>query len=96
MSRVLLLLSLLIGALAFNILVNSDNDDKVKVDFYYESLCPYCQQFMKGALKTAANTKVKPISQRISGRFAISLSLPMATQNGLGTVLPGASPVSME
>jgi interferon gamma-inducible protein 30 len=37
-------------------LVNMPNDDRVKVDFYFESLCPYCQQYMVGALKTAANT----------------------------------------
>lgn len=24
----------------------SANGDKVKVDFYFESLCPYCQQFI--------------------------------------------------
>jgi hypothetical protein len=32
---------------------------KVKVDFYYESLCPYCQQFIEKSLKVAASTKVK-------------------------------------
>ena len=37
--------------------IRSDGD-KVKVDFYYESLCPYCQQFMERALKQAAATKV--------------------------------------
>lgn len=31
---------------------------KVKVDFYYESLCPDCQSFITRALKTAAATKV--------------------------------------
>ena len=53
---------LLVNTLAFNIFVNhrqeDANDDKVKVDFYYESLCPYCQQFMERSLKTAAATKV--------------------------------------
>lgn len=33
--------------------------EKVKVDFYYESLCPYCQQFIEKSLKQAAATKVK-------------------------------------
>ena len=56
----LVLLALFIGTLSFNILVQDQNDDKVKVDFYYESLCPYCQQFMQGALQKAANTKVTP------------------------------------
>lgn len=27
---------------------------KVKVDFYFESLCPYCQQYMERSLKIAA------------------------------------------
>lgn len=31
---------------------------KVKVDFYYESLCPYCQQYIQKSLKVAASTKV--------------------------------------
>lgn len=31
---------------------------KVKVDFYYESLCPYCQQFIDKSLKAAASTQV--------------------------------------
>lgn len=30
---------------------------KVKIDFYYESLCPYCQQFIEKSLKVAASTK---------------------------------------
>ena len=52
---------LLVNTLAFNIFVNKrqdSNDDKVKVDFFYESLCPYCQQFMDRSLKTAASTPV--------------------------------------
>ncbi len=31
---------------------------KVKVDFYYESLCPYCQQYMQKSLKIASQTEV--------------------------------------
>ena len=38
-------------------LIRNDGD-KVKVDFYYESLCPYCQQYMERSLKIAAATKV--------------------------------------
>ena len=30
---------------------------KVQVDFYYESLCPYCQQFIERSLRAAADTK---------------------------------------
>jgi interferon gamma-inducible protein 30 len=36
---------------------NSLNDDKVSIEMYYESLCPYCQSFILGSLKTAVNTK---------------------------------------
>lgn len=53
------------------------NDDRVKIDFFFESLCPYCQQYIVGSLKTAANTKVYYIIFRISGRFAISISIHM-------------------
>ena len=55
----LALLVLLVSASAFTIQQDlAPNDDRVKIDFFYESLCPYCQQFINGALKTAANTKV--------------------------------------
>lgn len=55
---ILLLLSALIAlSVSYNLVNDLPNDDKVKVDFYYESLCPYCQQYMVGSLKTAANTK---------------------------------------
>lgn len=30
---------------------------KVKIDLYSESLCPDCLAFIRGSLKTAANTK---------------------------------------
>lgn len=33
--------------------------DKVKIDLYYESLCPFCEGVVTGPLKQAANTKVK-------------------------------------
>lgn len=57
-KQALLLVCLVVAATAFNIRQNTPNDDRVKIDFFYESLCPYCQQFMVGSLKTAANTKV--------------------------------------
>lgn len=56
--RVLLLLACLLAcAFTFNIRSNP-NDDRVKIDFYYESLCPYCQQYIERSLKVAASTKV--------------------------------------
>ena len=33
------------------------NGDKVQIDFYYEALCPYCQQFLQDGVKTALGTK---------------------------------------
>lgn len=36
---------------------NLTADGKVKIDLYSESLCPDCLQFIRGSLKTAANTK---------------------------------------
>jgi interferon gamma-inducible protein 30 len=60
MSKILVTLlvcSLATMALGYNLVTDLPNDGKVKIDFYYESLCPYCQQYIVGALKTAANTK---------------------------------------
>ncbi len=59
MKAILFLACLLVCSLSFtihNTIV--PNDDRVKVDFYYESLCPYCQQYMERSLKVAAATKV--------------------------------------
>lgn len=80
--------------LGFNIRVNDVNDDKVKIDFYYESLCPYCQQFMAGALTKAANTKVTHQLLRISGRSVNLPSLLTETLRGPGMDRPGTSPAS--
>lgn len=33
------------------------NDDKVLVELYYESLCPYCQQFLNNQIKKVVNVK---------------------------------------
>lgn len=55
-SILVVLAVLLVSATAFS--VGNSNGDKVKVDFYYESLCPYCQQYIEKSLKIAANTKV--------------------------------------
>jgi hypothetical protein len=49
---------LIIVTQSFNIVQEAGADDKVKIDFYFESLCPYCQQYIVGSLKVAANTAV--------------------------------------
>ena len=56
-------ITILLCLLALTLLTSARHNiyydgDKVKVDFYYESLCPYCQQFMQKSLKTAVGTKV--------------------------------------
>mgnify|MGYP001066923979 CR=1 FL=1 len=49
---------LLVCSLTFTISNIVTDDGRVKIDFYYESLCPYCQQYMERSLKVAAQTKV--------------------------------------
>jgi len=96
---VVLLLTVLAfqSVMAFNLIdENQPNDDRVKVDYFFESLCPYCQQFIVGALKTAANTKVSLMWFRISGRYATSISIPTETPNVLLMVQVGVSHASME
>ena len=44
-------------ALAFSFSMRKADDGKVVIDFYFESLCPYCQQFLAGGVKTALGTK---------------------------------------
>ena len=51
------LIALLCVTLALSFSISTGADDKVVIDFYYESLCPYCQQFLEGGVKTALNTK---------------------------------------
>lgn len=64
---------LLVCSLSFTISNIVTDDGRVKVDFYYESLCPYCQQFIERSLKVAAQTKVYFISySRISGKYVTS------------------------
>ena len=81
---VLCLVLLSVQVFTFNIFTKdhskkvNPNDDRVKVDFYYESLCPYCQQFMERSLKTAASTKVILLLFRTSGKSVTSTSTPMA------------------
>ncbi len=57
MSKLLLVFLGLIVLATANSIVQTDGD-KVKIDFYFESLCPYCQQFISKSLKAAAATKV--------------------------------------
>ncbi len=58
--KVLIFAALLLATcLSFSISPSVAADGKVKIDFFYESLCPYCQQFIQRSLKVAANTKVK-------------------------------------
>lgn len=37
--------------------LKSENDDRVRIDLYTESLCPGCMQVITTSLKTALNTK---------------------------------------
>lgn len=55
----LLILAILVAVAFCTPLMRTDGG-KVKVDYYFESLCPYCQQFMEKSLKVAASTKVFP------------------------------------
>ncbi len=72
MKIILLATFLLVCCLGFNLQKIVTDDEKVKIDFYYESLCPYCQQFIERSLKVASQTKVKHlIIERISGKYAI-------------------------
>jgi len=69
---------LLVCSLSFTISNIVTDDGRVKIDFYYESLCPYCQQFMERSLKVAAGTKVDfLLIFRISGKFVTLTSTHM-------------------
>lgn len=60
MKNFILIALLVIACVTFKIkqdIVQTPNDDRVKVDLYLESLCPDCKAFVGGALKKAANTK---------------------------------------
>ena len=48
-----------INAVTFNILSDKKADDKVQVDFYFESECNACHEFIKTSLKKAYNTTVR-------------------------------------
>lgn len=58
MNKILLVLFGLVVLATSQALYRTDGG-KVQVDFYFESLCPYCQQFIEKSLKQAAATKVK-------------------------------------
>ena len=100
---ILCLVLLSVNVFAFNIFVKdhdkkaNPNDDRVQVDFYYESLCPYCQQFMQRSLKAAAQAKVKHLLLRISGKSVTSDSSPteMPEEQRMA-LMTGASPANTE
>jgi GTP cyclohydrolase FolE2 len=58
MVRYLLLISILLLLLQASFcihLAHEENDDqKVKVDFYYQTICPHSKSFVLGPLKEAA------------------------------------------
>lgn len=85
-------------AQSFNLVQAGDNpnDDRVKVDFFFESLCPYCQQYIVGSLKTAANTQVYRSIFRISGRFATSISILTEMQEDKRMEIAGTLLANME
>ena len=100
---ILCLVLLSVNVFTFNIFVKdhdkktNPNDDRVQVDFYYESLCPYCQQFMERSLKAAAQAKVKDLLLRISGRYVTSSFSPTEMQEEQRMALmTGASPANTE
>lgn len=71
------ILVLCLFSVAFAQTLMRTDGGKVKVDFFYESLCPYCQQFMERSLKKAAATPVTYLLFRISGKFVIFLYILM-------------------
>ena len=48
------------------------NDDRVKVDIYIESLCSDTINFILKSLKPAASTKVRKVIFRIFGKYVTS------------------------
>lgn len=78
MKVIILTSLLLVCSLGFTISNIVTDDGRVKVDFYYESLCPYCQQFMERSLKVASQTKVNfMFYSRISGKSVTSTFILM-------------------
>jgi hypothetical protein len=99
MKITLLLACLLVCALSFTFNRNivTEDDDRVKIDFYYESLCPYCQQYMERSLKVAASTKVLfYIILRISGRSVTLTSSLMVMPKESKMDPPGHSLANMD
>lgn len=97
MKALLLFTLLLASTFAYTINQIVTDDDKVKIDFYYESLCPYCQQFIQKSLKAASETKVSFfLSFRISGKYVISTFIPMVTQEEFKMDLNGHLHANME
>lgn len=95
MSKLLVLLFGLVLLASSQTLFRTDGG-KVKVDFYYESLCPYCQQFIEKSLKTAAATKVYKHLLRISGKYVISVCILMEMLKEFKMVPVGVLHANME
>lgn len=95
MSKLLVLLFGLVLLASSQTLFRTDGG-KVKVDFYYESLCPYCQQFIEKSLKTAAATKVYKNLLRISGKYVISVCILMEMLKEFKMVPVGVLHANME
>ena len=62
MYKLFFLAVLLVSVSSLEIAENVKADEKVKIDFYFESLCPYCNQFIGKSLKVAASTPVQSIA----------------------------------
>ena len=56
MKTFLLSTILLLSLVSSMKLTLEDNDDKVHIDLFYESLCPDCQKFIQGSVKKALAT----------------------------------------
>lgn len=52
-----LIVALLCLTAVFSFSIEKTADDKVVIDFYFESLCPYCQQFLESQVTKALATK---------------------------------------
>jgi hypothetical protein len=57
-NKLTILCLIILAVSCFNVIQTVEEDTRVKIDFFYESLCPYCQQYITKSLKVAANTKV--------------------------------------
>ncbi|XP_010529036.1 PREDICTED: gamma-interferon-inducible lysosomal thiol reductase-like [Tarenaya hassleriana] len=61
-SQLLLLASLIFFTFSDNLVLASSEDDKVNLNLYYESLCPYCQSFIAESLVKVFSTDLYTIT----------------------------------